>query len=121
MKASELPEIYLDRVNGGDAGLLSELFAPGCVFCGPNGQVLKSRDAIREFYAMVFSAGRPNMAVGRKVIEGNRIVFELINRNMPANADDPAQAIDLIEIDGHGQITKFVVFTRPGTPTPPVR
>jgi uncharacterized protein (TIGR02246 family) len=108
-----LPQRYLDRVNLGDPGPLSELFAVDALFCGPLGQVLRGRDAIRDFYAGVFAHGIPEMAVGRTLMDGNRLAFELINRQLPANPDDPAQAIDLIEVDDRGLISSFAVFLRP--------
>jgi len=52
------------------------------------------------------------MSVGRTVIEGRKVVFELIDRESAPDPADPATAIDLMELDEAGQIASFTVFMR---------
>ena len=112
MTPADAPEIYLARVGAGDAQGLSDLFAEDGLFQGPSG-VLRGREAIRAFYVDLFSRRVPQMRVGRTVIEGSRVVFEIIPVDVPRPEEDPTAAIDLLEIDPAGLIAKFTVYIRP--------
>jgi hypothetical protein len=113
MKPADVPETYLARVRDADARALSELFAEDAVFQGPYGQVIKGRKAIYDFYAGLFRERRPQMVVGRTVIEGSSVVFELVDSGGSRPANDAATAVDLMEIDGEGLISRITVFLRP--------
>lgn len=122
---AQVPGVYLARINEGDAERISNLFAPDAVHRGPEGQVTKGRAAIREFYVAVLSNGvrgrdratspdgRRKMAVGRSVADGHRVAFELISMEQSCNDDDPATALDVMDINDDGQIQLFTVFWRP--------
>lgn len=120
MRAADLPQAYVDRINDGDARLLSELFAPDALFRGPSGQLLRGRAAVCDFYAGMFGASVPTVALGRTVIEDGRAVFELVDGSGTPDLEDPAMVVDIIEVDGDGQITRFDVFLHPRTNPPPV-
>jgi hypothetical protein len=116
MKPADVPETYLSLIRGGDPEPLSQLFALDAVFQGPLG-LLKGREAIRQFYAGVFRNRVPQMVPGRIVIEGSKVVFELIDREAGRDAADPASAIDLMELNDAGEIQRFTVFLRPAPPS----
>ena len=121
---AQVPGVYLARINEGDADRISSLFAPDAVHRGPEGQVTKGRAAIREFYVEVLGNGvrgrdrrtspdgRRKMVVGRSVADGHRVAFELINLQ-DCNEDDPASAVDVMDINDDNQIQLFTVFWRP--------
>ncbi len=110
---ADVPGVYLARVNAGNAEQVSNLFATDAVFRGAAGQVLKGRAAIREMYEGLLSSARPHLAVGRAVADDNRVAFELISLQGPCNDDDPATAVDMMDINDQGQIQAFTVFLRP--------
>jgi len=112
MRPADVPEIYLARIRAGDVRGLGALFAPDALFQGPAG-VLGGREAIERFYAGVFQASSQQHQVGRTVVEGSRVVFELIPTDPPRPPHDPTIAIDLMEIDAAGLIEKFTVYLRP--------
>jgi hypothetical protein len=110
---AQIPEVYLARVNAGDAGRLTELFASDAVHRGPDGQVRKGRAAIQQFYEGIVGSGPRKLAVGRSVADGHRVAFELVNLLQLCNEDDPALAVDVMDINEDGQIQEFTVFSRP--------
>ena len=110
---AQVPGVYLARINEGNAERISNLFATDAVHRGPEGQVTKGRAAIREFYAGTLGNGRRNLAVGRSVADGHRVAFELISLEQPCNDDDPALAVDVMDINDDNQIQLFTVFWRP--------
>jgi hypothetical protein len=105
--------VYLARLNEGNAEHVSNLFATDSVHRGPEGQVRKGRAAIREFYEGTFARGLGKFAVGRSVADSHRVTFELISLLQPCNEDDPALAVDVMDINEDGQIQEFTVFMRP--------
>ena len=107
-----MPEVYLARVNAGNAEHLSNLFATDAVFRNPFGQVLNGRAEIREFYEGILSS-QLRFAVGRSVADGTQVAFELINLDQPCNENDPAMVLDLMEINDDGLIVSFTAFLRP--------
>lgn len=109
---AEMPSVYLARLNAGNREAIVDLFAPDAVHRGPNGQVRKGRAAIRQFY-LGLAEGPRKWAVGRSVADGNRVAFELVNRLQPCIEDDPAAAVDFMDINDEGQIQEFTVFMRP--------
>ncbi|MEE2637584.1 MAG: nuclear transport factor 2 family protein [Acidobacteriota bacterium] len=110
---AEVPGVYLARVNEGDVGRVIDLFATDAVHRGPDGQVRKGRAAIREFYEGILAGGARRLAVGRSVADSQRVAFELVNLGPPCNDDDPALAVDVMDINEDGQIQEFTVFSRP--------
>jgi hypothetical protein len=108
---AEVPEAYLSRIRAGDADGLRAMFAADAIFRGPAG-LLRGRDAIHAFYVGVFSKRRPQMSVGRTVIEGSTVVFELIDRDGGRPPEDPTTALDLMELNDAGEIASFTVFHR---------
>ncbi len=110
---AQVPGVYLARINEGNAEHVSNLFAIDGVHRGPDGLVRKGRAAIREFYEGILSSGPRELAVGRSVSDSHRVSFELINLLQPCNEDDPAVAVDVMDINEHGQIQEFTVFSRP--------
>ena len=109
---AQMPEVYLVRVNAGDAEHVSNLFATDGVHRGPDGQIREGRAAIREFYEGILASGT-RIAVGRSVADSHRVAFELISLLQPCNEDDPALAVDVMDINEDGQIQEFTVFSRP--------
>ena len=110
---AQVPGVYLARLNEGNAERVSNLFATDAVHRGPEGQVTKGRAAIREFYAEILGSEPRKLAVGRSVADGHRVAFELINLQQPCSEDDPALAVDVMDINEDGQIQLFTVFWRP--------
>ena len=110
---AEVPGVYLARINEGDAERVIDLFATDGVHRGPDGQVRKGRAAIREFYEGILAGGPRKLAVGRSVADSERVAFELVNLEPPCNEDDPALAVDVMDINEDGQIQEFTVFSRP--------
>ena len=110
---AQVPGVYLARLNEGNAEHVSNLFATDGVHRGPEGQVRKGRAAIREFYEGIFAGGSGKFAVGRSVADSHRVAFELISLLQPCNEDDPALAVDVMDINEDGQIQEFTVFMRP--------
>ena len=109
---AQVPGVYLARINAGNVEQVSNLFATDGVHRGPDGQVRTGRAAIREFYEGIASGPR-KLAVGRSVADSHRVAFELINLLQPCNEDDPALAVDVMDINEDGQIQEFTVFSRP--------
>ena len=110
---AQVPGVYLARLNEGNAEHVSNLFATDAVHRGPEGQVRKGRAAIRAFYEGILASGPRKLAVGRSVAGSHRVAFELINLLQPCNEDDPAVAVDVMDINEDGQIQEFTVFSRP--------
>ena len=110
---AQMPSVYLARLNEGNAEHVVDLFATDGVHRGPDGQIRKGRAAIREFYEGVLDGGPRKLAVGRSVADSHRVAFELINLLLPCNKDDPALAVDLMDINEDGQIQEFTMFSRP--------
>ena len=109
---AQVPGVYLARINEGNPEHVSNLFATDAVHRGPDGQVREGRAAIREFYEGGTSGPR-KLAVGRSVADSHRVAFELINLLQPCQEDDPALAVDVMDINEDGQIQEFTVFSRP--------
>ena len=110
---AQMPGVYLARINAGDVEHVTNLFATDGVHRGPDGQIREGRAAIREFYEGILGSGPRKLAVGRSVADSHRVAFELINLQQPCNEDDPALAVDLMDINDDGQIQEFTVFSRP--------
>ena len=73
----------------------------------------EGRAAIQQFYEGIVGSGPRKLAVGRSVADSHRVAFELINLLQPCNEDDPALAVDVMDINEDGQIQEFTVFSRP--------
>ena len=110
---AQMPSVYLARLNEGNAEHIVNLFATDGVHRGPDGQTRKGRAAIRAFYAGVLDGGPRKLAVGRSVADNHRVAFELINLLLPCKKDDPALAVDVMDINEDGQIQEFTMFVRP--------
>ena len=110
--AAELPGVYIARVNLGDAERVTDLFADDAVHRGPDAVIRTGRAALLEFYGGILGNGPLNMAVGKSVAEGNRVAFELVRLDT-CDDEDPATAVDLIEVNDEGKIQDFTVFSRP--------
>ena len=109
---AEIPGVYLARINMGDPERVTDLFADDAVHRGPDAVVRRGRAALLEFYGGIVGGGPLNMAVGKSVVEGNRVAFELV-RVDDCNDDDRATAVDLIEVNEDNKIQDFTVFSRP--------
>jgi ketosteroid isomerase-like protein len=110
--AAQIPDVYVARVNGGDAEHVTDLFADDAVHRGPDARIRKGRAAILEFYEGILASGPLEMAVGKSVADSGRVAFELINVE-GCNEEDPATAVDLIDVNDANQIQDFTVFFRP--------
>lgn len=110
---AQVPYAYAARVNAGDAEHMSNLFAPDVVFRGGRGQVLKGRAAVRALFEEILSGSGPRLGVGRVVADDRRVAFELIRMGAPCNEEDPATALDLMELNDDGQVVSFTAFIRP--------
>lgn len=110
---AQMPSVYVARLIAGNAEHVVELFATDGVHRGPDGQIRKGRAAIQEFYEGVLDAGPRKLAVGRSVADDHRVAFELIDLMAPCKKDDPALAVDLMDINEDGQIQEFTMFERP--------
>ena len=110
--AAEVPGVYVARLNAGDADRVTDLFADDAVHRGPDGQIRRGRAAILAFYAGVLANGPTGLAVGKSVADSRRVAFELINVE-GCNEEDPATAVDLIEVNDANRIRDFTVFFRP--------
>ncbi len=110
--AAEVPGVYIARLNAGDAERVTDLFADDAVHRGPDGQIRRGRAAILAFYEGVLANGPRGLAVGKSVADGGRVAFELINVE-GCNEEDPATAVDLIEVNDANRIQDFTVFFRP--------
>lgn len=110
--AAEVPGVYVARLNAGDAGRVTDLFADDAVHRGPDGQIRRGRAAILAFYQGVLAGGATGIAVGNSVADSRRVAFELVNVE-GCNEEDPAIAVDLIEVDDANRIQDFTVFFRP--------
>ena len=110
--AAEVPGVYVARLNAGDAERVTDLFADDAVHRGPDGQVRRGRAAILAFYEGVLANGAGGIAVGQSVADSGRVAFELINVE-GCNEEDPAIAVDLIEVNDANRIRDFTVFFRP--------
>ncbi len=113
--AAEIPGVYLARINMGDPERVTDLFADDAVHRGPDAVIRRGRVALLEFYGGIVGGGPLNMAVGKSVVEGNRVAFELVRLD-DCNDEDPATAVDLIEVNDEGKIQDFTVFSRPDGP-----
>ena len=110
---AQMPEVYLARINAGDPVHVANLFATDAVHRGPDGLIREGRAAITEFYEGILGSGPRKLVVGRSVADSRRVAFELINVMQPCNEDDPATAVDLMDINENGEIQQFTVFSRP--------
>ncbi len=110
--AAEVPGVYIARLNAGDAERVTDLFADDAVHRGPDGQIRSGRTAILAFYEGVLADGPRGLAVGKSVADGGRVAFELVNVE-GCNDEDPATAVDLIDVNDANQIQDFTVFFRP--------
>ncbi len=111
--AAHVPNAYAARVNAGDAEHLSNLFAADVVFRGGRGQVLNGRAAVKALFDQILGGDGPRLGVGRVVADDRRVAFELIRLGGPCNEDDPATAMDFMEINEDGQVVSFTAFIRP--------
>ena len=109
---AEIPGVYLARVNEGNVERVIDLFATDAVHRGPDGQVRRGRAAIQQFYEGILGGGTRTLAVGRSVADSQRVAFELVNLQ-PCNEEDPALAVDVMDINEDSQIQEFTVFSRP--------
>jgi hypothetical protein len=103
---------YLQRINSQDASGVAALFGRDAVFRGPNGEVLHGSEAIRAFYVALFARSRPALRLGRVLIDGRKIAFEVMGSRSPGGGEVGALAFDLLETDTDGLITDFTVFLR---------
>ena len=110
--AAQIPDVYVARLNAGDAVRVTDLFADDAVHRGPDGVIRIGRAALLEFYESVLTNGALDMAVGKSATEGNSVIFELVSRQACDDAD-PATAVDVIEVNDDGKIQDFTVFYRP--------
>ena len=110
---AQVPSAYAARVNAGDAEHLSNLFATDVLFRGGRGQVLKGRAAVKALFDELLGGGGPTLGVGRVVADDRRVAFELIRLGAPCNEEDPATALDFMEINEDGQVVSFTAFLRP--------
>jgi hypothetical protein len=110
---AQVPSVYAARINEGNAEHVSNLFATDAVHRGPGGQVREGRAAIRKFYEGILASGPPRLAVGRSVADSHRVAFELISLLEPCQEDDPAVAVDVMDINEDGRIQEFTAFSRP--------
>ena len=110
--AAEVPGVYVARLNAGDAERVTDLFADDAVHRGPDGQIRRGRAAILAFYEGVLANGAGGIAVGQSVADSGRVAFELVNVE-GCNEEDPAIAVDVIEVDDANRIRDFTVFFRP--------
>ena len=110
--AAEVPGVYIARLNAGDAERVTDLFADDAVHRGPDGQIRRGRAAILAFYEGVLADGPRGLAVGKSVADGGRVAFELVNVE-GCNDEDPATAVDLIDVNDANRIQDFTVFFRP--------
>ncbi len=110
--AAEVPGVYIARLNAGDAERVTDLFADDAVHRGPDGQIRSGRAAILAFYEGVLADGPRGLAVGKSVADSGRVAFELVNVE-GCNEEDPATAVDLIDVNDANQIQDFTVFFRP--------
>ncbi len=101
---------YREQMIAGVTGGLSDLFAVDAVFHNRNGDEVRGREAIREFFD-TFLAGRTPvpMALGEIMIEGNRCWVEL--HNAP---DDPEKVTTAshFQVDDDGLIVRLAIFNR---------
>jgi len=109
---AQVPSVYVARINDGNAEHVSNLFATDAVHRATDGQIREGRAAIREFYEGILASGPPRLAVGRSVADRHRVAFELISLLEPCQEDDPALAVDVMDIDEDGQIQEFTAFSR---------
>ena len=110
--AAQIPDVYVARVNGGDAEHVTNLFADDAVHRGPDARIRKGRAAILEFYEGILANGPLEMAVGKSVADRQRVAFEMI-RLQACDDADPAIAVDVMDINADGKIQDFTVFSRP--------
>ena len=110
--AAQVPGVYIARLNAGSAERVTALFADDAVHRGPDGQIRQGRAAILAFYEGVLASGPRGLAVGKSVADSGRVAFELINVE-GCNEEDPATAVDLIDVNDANQIQDFTVFFRP--------
>ncbi len=61
----DLARFFLERANAGDADGLVALYEPDAVLVGPDGQVMRGAEAIRDFYAGLL-ASRPTFVAGEQ-------------------------------------------------------
>ena len=73
----------------------------------------KGEAAIREFYEGILAGGPASLLWVGVLADSHRVAFELVNLLQPCNEDDPALAVDVMDINEDGQIQKFTVFSRP--------
>ena len=109
---ADIPGVYLARINMGDPERVTDLFADDAVHRGPDAVIRRGRAALLEFYGGIVGGGPLNMAVGKSVVEGNRVAFELVRLD-DCDDDDPATAVDLIIVNDENRIQDFTVFSRP--------
>ena len=109
---AQVPSVYVARINEGNAKHVSNLFATDAVHRAADGEIREGRAAIRKFYEGILASGPPKLAVGRSVADRHRVAFELINLLEPCQEDDPAVAVDVMDIDEEGQIQEFTAFSR---------
>lgn len=110
--AAQIPDVYVARLNGGDAEHVTDLFADDAVHRGPEGVIRTGRTALLAFYEGVLANGPLDMAVGKSVAGGQRVAFELISLQA-CDDEDPATAVDIIDVNDDGKIQDFTVFYRP--------
>lgn len=109
---AQVPSVYVARINEGNAEHVSNLFATDAVHRATDGQIRQGRAAIRKFYEGILASGPPKLTVGRSVADRHRVAFELISLLEPCQEDDPAVAVDVMDIDEEGQIQEFTAFSR---------
>ncbi len=61
----DLARFFVVRANAGDVDGLVALYEPDAVLAGPDGQVMRGAEAIRDFYAALL-ASRPTFVAGEQ-------------------------------------------------------
>ena len=124
MAGCDIPDRYVGLIQEGRYADLGELFAVDAAFRTPLGQILRGREAIRDFYTGFLTRVQPFPRGTRHVWdkEARVCVFELQTR-MRRNADgewvnDPSapyslSAIDRMEINDDGLIQEMTVYMAP--------
>ncbi len=104
-------ERYVEIINRGEYGGLSDLFADNAVFLAPGRQEFRGRAEIGRFYERFLGEITPTIRIASYVEQGCDCVYELeaITKGTP---DFELGAIDHATLDDEGKVVRFTVFTK---------
>ena len=111
--ACRISKLYLHYVKAQDVAGLRDLFSAAPNYIGPSGAKVSDPDEIAAGYALGFkNMGKPWQFKLENVLPfgSNGCLLQFGHKTNEPNADFTLSAVDHIEVDGEGHISRFLPF-----------